>query len=217
MKKRKLYLLCAIVLILSFIVSGCKKNSQATTHPSNYQQLAGLIGKTMSDVCKELNVKKDKLDNPAIGLYLLPDKIEYCGHSFEILLNFDVTSDEETLYGFWYRTIFTDDMGKAATFIDELAEKFTSKYDAWDLYSVSNRITEQNNLVELLDKDDIVTTSEVFDLSKEVTDNMKEYMSNYKEKNAKSLEYGMVLLANSTEDSQVILTLKYEMKVNPNK
>ena len=197
MKKRKLYLLCAIVLILSFIVSGCKKNSQEATHPSNYQQLAGLIGKTMSDVCKELDVTQDKLENPAVGLYMLPDKIEYCGHSFDVLLNFDVTSDEEILYGFWYRTIFRDDMDKAATFIDELAEKFTNKYDAWDLYSGSD--------------------SEVFDLSKEVTDNMKEYMSNYKEKNAKSLEYGMVLSANSTEDSQVILTLKYEMKVNPNK
>ena len=197
MKKRKLYLLCAIVLILSFIVSGCKKNSQEATHPSNYQQLAGLIGKTMSDVCKDLDVTQDKLENSAVGLYLLPGKIEYCGHSFDVLLNFDVTSDEEILYGFWYRTIFRDDMDKAATFIDELAEKFTNKYDAWDLYSGSD--------------------SEVFDLSKEVTDNMKEYMSNYKEKNAKSLEYGMVLSANSTEDSQVILTLKYEMKVNPNK
>lgn len=197
MRKRKLYFLCAIVLILCFVVSGCKKTTQETTHPSNYHQFASLIGKTMSDVCKDLDVTQDKLENSAVGLYLLPGKIEYCGHSFDVLLNFDVTSDEEILYGFWYRTIFRDDMDKAATFIDELAEKFTNKYDAWDLYSGSD--------------------SEVFDLSKEVTDNMKEYMSNYKEKNAKSLEYGMVLSANSTEDSQVILTLKYEMKVNPNK
>ena len=195
MKKRKLYLLCAIVLILSFVVSGCKKTSQETTHPSNYQQLAGLIGKTMSDVCKEFDVTQEYLENPAIGLYVLPDKIKYCGHSFDVLLTFDVTTDEETLYGFWYRSIFTDNAEKATTLIDELTEKFTNKYDTWDLYSLS----------------------EAYDLSKEVNDNMKEYISNYKIENGKTLEYGMVLSANSTEDSQVILTLKYEMKVNPNK
>ena len=173
MRKRKLYLLCAIVLMLSFGVSGCKKTSQETIHPSNYQQLSGLIGKTMSDVCKKLNITQDKLENPAIGLYQLPDRIEYCGHSFEIFLTFDVTTDEETLYGFWYRTIFTDETEKAATFIDELAEKFTNKYDSWDLYGVSNRITEQKNLPEYLDTDDIVTTSEAIELSKEINDNMK--------------------------------------------
>lgn len=195
MKKRKLYLLCAIVLILSFVVSGCKKTSQETTHPSNYQQLAGLIGKTMSDVCKEFDVTQEDMENPAIGLYVLPDKINYCGHTFDVLLVFDVTTAEETLYGFWYRSIFKDNAEKAPTLIDDLTEKFTNKYDTWDLYSVS----------------------EAYDLSKEVNDNMKEYISNYKIKNGKTLEYGMVLSENATEDSQVILTIKYEMKVNPNK
>ena len=217
MRKRNTFFTCAIFLILCFVVNGCKNTSQVIIHPSNYQQLAGLIGKTMSDVCEEFDLTQEELENPAVGLYMLPDKIEYCGHSFDVLLTFDVTTDEETLYGFWYRTIFTDDIENAATFIGDLAEKFTNKYDAWDLYSVSNRITEQNNLVEFLDTDDIYTISEVFDLSKEVTDNMKEYISNYKEENGKTLEYGMVLSTSSADDSQVILTLEYEMKANPNK
>ena len=216
MKKRKLYLLCAIVLILSFIVSGCKKNSQEATHPSNYQQLAGLIGKTMSDVCKELDVTQDKLENPAVGLYMLPDKIEYCGHSFDVFLTFDVTTEENTLYGFWYRTVFTDDVEKAAALTSELAEKFTNKYEAWNLYGVSHHITEQKELVGFLDADEICTVSEALDLSKEITDNMKKYMSKYKEINDQTLEYGLVLSATSDENSQVTVTMEYEMNVNPN-
>ena len=216
MKKRKIYLLCAIFVILTFAVSGCKVASQEFEHPSNYQQLAGLIGETMSDVCNELDVIQEDLENPAVGLYMLPEKIEYFGHSFEIFLTFDVTTEEKTLYGFWYRAVFTDDVKQAATLTSDLAETFTNKYESWNLYGVSHHITEQKDLVEFLGTDEIRTVSEALDLSKEVTDNMKEYMSEYKEKNDKTLEYGLILSATSIEDSQVTVTLEYEMNVNPN-
>lgn len=216
MKNRKIYLLCALFLVLTFAVSGCKVTSQEFEHPSNYQQLAGLIGETMPDVCNELNVIQEDLDNPAVGLYMLPEKIEYFGHSFEIFLTFDVTTEDKTLYGFWYRTVFTDDVEKAAALTSELAEKFTNKYEAWNLYGVSHHITEQKELVGFLDADEICTVSEALDLSKEITDNMKKYMSKYKEINDQTLEYGLVLSATSDENSQVTVTMEYEMNVNPN-
>ena len=127
MKNRKIYLLCALFLVLNFAVSGCKVASQEFEHPSNYQQLAGLIGETMSVVCNELNVIQEDLDNPAVGLYMLPEKIEYLGHSFEIFLTFDVTTEDKILYGFWYRTVFTDNVEQAATLTSDLAENFTNK------------------------------------------------------------------------------------------
>ena len=216
MKNRKIYLLCALFLVLNFAVSGCKVASQEFEHPSNYQQLAGLIGETMSVVCNELNVIQEDLDNPAVGLYMLPEKIEYLGHSFEIFLTFDVTTEDKILYGFWYRTVFTDNVEQAATLTSDLAENFTNKYESWELYGVSHHITGQKDLVGFLGTDEIRTVSETLDLSKEVTDNMKKYMSEYKEENDKTLEYGLVLSATSDENSQVTVTMEYEMNVNPN-
>lgn len=214
MNIKQVNVLCIVLLAISLILVACGDTSQEFTHPENYNQLSSMIGQTKEDVCEELGIKEDELKNTTVGLCMLPDKIEYYGQSFEVYLNFDVTTEEETLYGFWYRVVFTDNTEQAAKLAYELAEKLTDKYNKWELYEVKNRITEQKELVEFLDTDEVSTAAEALDLSKEVSDNIKEFMSSYEKEQGEELQYGLLLEATSVDESHVTVTLKYEIAGN---
>ncbi len=172
-----------------------------------------MIGQTKEDVCKGLGIKEDELQKTSLGLYILPEEIKYSGRNFEVYLTFDVTMNQETetLYGFWYKLVFTDDTEQAAKLASELAEKLVGKYKQWELYEVKNRITEQKKLVDFLDTDEVSTAAEALDLSKEVSDNIKEYITNYNKEQEKEIEYGLLLEVTQVDKSQTAVTLKYGM------
>lgn len=213
MKIKQINLLCVVLLAISLMLAACGGTSQEFTHPENYNQLSSMIGKTKEDVCKELGIKEDELQKTSVGLYMLPEEIKYSGQSFEVYLTFDVTMDQDTeiLYGFWYESVFTDDTEQAAKLASELAEKLVGKYKQWELYEVKNRITEQKELVDFLDTDEISTAAEALDLSEEASDNIKEYITNYNKEQEKEIEYGVLLEATQVDKSQTAVTLKYGM------
>ena len=213
MKIKQISILCVVLLAISLILVACGGTSQEFTHPENYNQLSSMIGKTKEDVCKELGIKENELQKTSVGLYMLPEEIKYSGQNFEVYLTFDVTMNQETetLYGFWYESVFTDDTEQAAKLASELAEKLVGKYKQWELYEVKNRITEQKELVDFLDTDEISTAAEALDLSKEASDNIKEYITNYNKEQEKEIEYGLLLEVTQVDKSRTAVTLKYGM------
>ena len=213
MKIKQINVLCVVLLAISLILVACGGTSQEFTHADNYNQLSSMIGKTKEDVCKELGRMENELQKTSVGLYMLPEEIKYFGRNFEVYLTFDVTLDSETeiLYGFWYESVFTDGTEQAAKLASELAEKLVGKYKQWELYEVKNRITEQKELVDFLDTDEISTAAEALDLSKEASDNIKEYITNYNKEQEKEIEYGLLLEVTQVDKSRTAVTLKYGM------
>lgn len=95
------YVFLIIAILLSCICSGC---SGETAQLPEYDRLTGLIGHSKAEVFHALQLNESELTHDGPITYYLPQRVEYCGISFQIFLHFD--TDKDALYGFWYTAYY---------------------------------------------------------------------------------------------------------------
>lgn len=160
MKKITIYLmlLSACVCLIS-----CKKK-ETDIHPANYEQLSELIGETHTDVCEKLNVAEESLEEVVIGLYKTPIKVEYLDDFYDVLLEFDAQTND--MYGFIYQQAFSNNDGNVNEEITKLLENLIKSYGKPDTYQgLSPRLQEENVIEEKLEKDEVFSAYEVWNIA----------------------------------------------------
>lgn len=146
MKKVKMVLSCIILLCLSMNMVSCGKN-ESEKHPSNYEQLSGLIGKEYTGVLEQLGITEEEMQELAVGLYKTPEKVTFLDGSYDVLLTFDETSNK--MYGFCYQETFSDEAEVAEKRVALLLEQFVDFYGEPDTYEgISGRLKNQTGLRE---------------------------------------------------------------------
>jgi len=115
------------VLCLLLPVTSCRLSTKADNSPPYYEQLSNLIGTDKTTVFKKLNITEESKEERLglLGVYKLPKKQAYLGHSFDVLLYTDQSSDKEELYGFSYRLEYENDSKKAIKSVKTLLKKLT--------------------------------------------------------------------------------------------
>ena len=86
-----------------------------------YQSLHDNMGKPVSVVARQLNIEENALIQSSAGVYICPEKYQYLGVEFELVLYFN--QNENLLNGFEYRSAKTVAPKTAAKNIAKLSEQ----------------------------------------------------------------------------------------------
>lgn len=119
---------CCMLFALSFF-TGCSNTTSGKT-PSNYEQLRGLIGKPVEEICKTLELDTDVV-KAAIGErlpYTISTGLDYAGVSWDVQL----LGDPVGVYGFQYFKDYGEDAEQAAKDAKALAQHLSEHYGGSD-------------------------------------------------------------------------------------
>jgi hypothetical protein len=117
-----------MLFALSFF-TGCSNTTSGKT-PSNYEQLRGLIGKPVEEICQTLELDKDAV-TAAIGErlpYTVSTGLDYAGVSWDVQL----LGDAVGVYGFQYFKDYGEDAEQAAKDAKALAQHLSEHYGGSD-------------------------------------------------------------------------------------
>ena len=122
--EKRIKLACWVFSVLLFF-AGCSGPAGEKT-PSNYEQLRGLIGKPVEEICQTLELDTDVV-KAAIGErlpYTVSTGLDYAGVSWDVQL----LGDAVGVYGFQYFKDYGEDAEQAAKDAKALAQHLSEHY-----------------------------------------------------------------------------------------
>lgn len=170
----------SIVLVLAitfvsifFLVDPFKK------HPEHYEQLMNLLGQTKENVCAELELDEDQLEELAIGLYDTPISVEYEGVKLHLRLSF--ARHNNLLSSFTYYAVYEDNaqMAKDAVILANRMWKSFGKGYQWEEHDEPKRLrdaTEAGILERIEDRYD-TPLQDQWDLTKSASKSAKTWLN----------------------------------------
>lgn len=155
-----------------FSLFGC---TNIEKHPTDYDKLAGLIGKTKEVVIAELALQED-LQEVMPGTYILPEKAAFNDILFDVHLYFDVGANYE-LFKISYTASFINEPNEAAGKILSVAKTLSEVQG--DTYireeTVISEIDKQI-LIDTFSKNSSFEENNFWDLTASSGDNIKQYI-----------------------------------------
>ncbi len=111
-------------------------------HPDHYEQMMNLLGQTKENVCAELEIDEDQLEELTVGMYDTPITVVYEGVELRLRLNF--ARHNNLLTSFTYYAIYEDNeqMAKDAVIIAKHMWRSFGKGYQWEEYDEPNRLRD---------------------------------------------------------------------------
>lgn len=154
------------------VLSSC---GNVEPHPSDYEQLSGLIGQPMESVFAALALPQNmQATNP--GTYKLPQKAEYAGVEFDVYLTFDAGYGDK-LFRIKYQAIYQDNTRQAAEDGLKVAKNLSKAYGK--TYVREEPVIadmSKNELIADLAGDEVFKENNFWDISQSCGENVKAFM-----------------------------------------
>lgn len=199
MQKKKI-LAFLLLGVFALGLSACARQAaqeKSGDFPPNYEQYHALIGKERDAVYDSLSLEDKDLQDMGTGLYVLPEKEEYLGYPFKILLSFDVKSDQ--LLEFWYALEYQNEPENAAKAAGDLLDRMTKLYGEPDTYpGLQNRLKGRTDLAGSFSSEKAFSVSETWKM-----DAPEDFI--------------LELRADSDENSAVSISLRYVISRDRNR
>ena len=208
-KRILIFLLSASLLLLP----GCADEPEEKA-PSNYEQLHGLLGKSVHEVCETLGIDQAQAELALEGKGLFPalGEAQYAGLTWTAYPLFD--RFDKTLYGFEYTVGYTDNPDQAAPiFIDlvaALAEDYGEPLESNDTVMFDGALTAENILNTIWNRKK-VSADQHWQLNHEITPEIQsycdrllaeyDYPSGLEDWAVTGLDYGMLIQYSAGLDS----------------
>lgn len=172
MKKARLTLTIITLVISILMIPGC---SSSNKHPSNYQQLSALIGKSRDEVCAQLGLNDADLEEFGPSEYMTPIQVEYAGVTFDVVLCIHTVDD--LLCGFRYIASYEKNPEQAAKDTVTVA-KHLSKAMGKTYVKEEVLISEQteSELKELFSGPDSYGNNNFWDLTQNASSEVELYL-----------------------------------------
>ena len=190
------YVILAVIILLSCICSSC---SGETAQLPEYERLTTLIGLSKAEVFQALQCNESELIHDGPITFYLPQRVEYCGVSFNVILHFD--TEKDALYGFWYTAYY-----------ENAPEQFSA--DAVKIYTaLSKKLPEpiRNDLSAMTQEAYAEKFSEslrfsndcVWNMTKNLTDQGRAYLEHFNTQAYEPGSYALTLEASIDPAAQV--------------
>ena len=178
-------ILAVFVVAALLFCTGCSSTSKEKA-PSNYEQLHGLIGKPITEACKELGLDEAEVlaANQRKEDYKLPDAVEFAGIIWDVYLSFDW--EQEAVLAFLYVRDYGSDVKQSAEDAAKLAVHLVEHYgERAGLPDNVESLTDKNalhlnqlsaeELYRMIQDADYFSRQEIWDLKDQITDTMRSF------------------------------------------
>ena len=137
-------LILAIILTAVFLLPDALRPE----HPQYYDELVGMLGLPMEQVCQELGISKNDLEglDDRSGLYKTNLKAEYAGVSFDLWLI--AVYGEDTLGGFQYWNVYEQNKDQAVEDAVLVANKLSEEFGDSGISEDKTNIVELKNVTK---------------------------------------------------------------------
>lgn len=179
MKKRTFICLLVFSILLTTLCSGCGKKDRLT-NPPGHKDFEAVIGKTLPDAAKILDVSESDLirDEYLIDVYHTGKTVEFAGVEFDVCLGMYV--EEEVVNSVYYLKNFDNDISGFAEDVTNVAKKLEH-----DISRESGYITKDDTLtknIPLTELEEAYSApeghqvSDMFDITEEAPKNVQDHM-----------------------------------------
>ncbi len=148
-------------------------------HPEHYEQLMDLLGQTKEDVCAELELDEDQLEELAVGMYDTPITAVYEGVELRLRLNF--ARHNNLLTSFTYYAIYEDNeqMAKDAVIMAKHMWRSFGKGYQWEEHDEPNRLrdVEEEDIIDKIEDRFYTPLQDQWDLTKNASKSARTWLN----------------------------------------
>lgn len=201
MKNKFFVNVCAVILVTALLLAGCSNKGE----PSNHSKYASALSLSKEETCKVIGIQPEDMTEVAKGLYSTPLKAELAGQSLDVLLSFNMLSEEKELLQIKYQVVYPDLSDTTVQAVDGIVAALGERY---------GEPSNQNTFQE--EGDPIPWGYTYWDLTETVSEDLSAYMKQLEAEYGGPAYYELILNISQGE-AACIVSISYVVGVIPSK